>query len=510
MSLHQGILSARIVLLVLLASIFLWLVAGRPVSRRLRIVIFGVLVGALLSYPNFGVFHPDHSGYRAGHIHYVDAFHYFMGAKYLPELGYSRLYEAAFVAGRELGAFGDVTHVRDLTSYTLRQVGSLDAQAVRGRFSKERWLTFKRDLVFFGPRIEVWRELLVDRGYNDPPPRALLLHLLVRWLPANTFTLTLLTSLDYVAVIAGFCVVWRAFGEIPAALALAFFSLSFFARFDWVGGSLLRWDWIAALLISVAAFARGFSRTAGIMLGYAVLARIFPIFFLVPLGIKWIQSRDAALARCLRSAVGGVLVVAVGLVAVGEERSFLSEFLSKLHVHGTDPFINSVGLGSVMVFGAAPWSAHPDGRVYVTEAAIVGARPAPYVLPLVSAVYLLVALPLILRARPLESVMYAVPLIFCAVSPTGYYYSFLVLLVLLPWQRGGRAHWVGLIEMALLTFLLAASYAFELASGEFLPLFYQVSIQLGVFFLFWLGFEYVRLGYVNHRVAAPPGPPPGG
>ena len=168
------------------------------------------------------------------------------------------------------------------------------------------------------------------------------------------------------------------------------------------------------------------------------------------------------------------------------------------------------GVGSVLVFGAAPWSANPDGRVYVTEAAIVGARPAPYVLPLVSAVYLLVALPLILRARPLESVMYAVPLIFCAVSPTGYYYSFLVLLVLLPWPRGGQADRVGLIEMALLTFILAASYAFELASGEFFPLFYQVSIQLAVFFLFWLGFEYVRLGSVKHRVAAPPRTPPGG
>jgi len=45
------------------------------------VVILATLGAALLSYSNFGFFH---MGW--GHIHYWDAFHYFMGPKYLPEL----------------------------------------------------------------------------------------------------------------------------------------------------------------------------------------------------------------------------------------------------------------------------------------------------------------------------------------------------------------------------------------------------------------------------------------
>jgi hypothetical protein len=44
---------------------------------------------------------------------------------------------------------------------------------------------------------------------------------------------------------------------------------------------------------------------------------------------------------------------------------------------------------------------------------------------------------------------------------------------------------------------MAATYAFEFASPELLPLLYQASIQMGLFFLVWVGFEYVRLGLVG-------------
>jgi hypothetical protein len=89
--------------------------------------------------------------------------------------------------------------------------------------------------------------------------------------------------------------------------------------------------------------------------------------------------------------------------------------------------------------------------------------------------------------------MYAVPLVFFALSPSGYYYSFLVLLVLLPWQAESTDN-VRVLGIALLTLNMAVSYAFELVSDGWLSLFYQASIQLGLFFVLWLAFEYVRLG----------------
>jgi hypothetical protein len=102
------------------------------------------------------------------------------------------------------------------------------------------------------------------------------------------------------------------------------------------------------------------------------------------------------------------------------------------------------------------------------------------------------ALPLILRARPLESMMYAVPLVYCAFSPAGYYYSFLVVLVLLPWHHG-TADRPRLLGMALLALVSAGGYALEIASDDFLPLFHGAATLIGVYFVAWLALEYARL-----------------
>ena len=449
-------------------------------------------VAAALAYPNLGFFHiRDRSP-----IHWHETFHYFMGPKYLPELGYRRLYEATWVAGRELGAFALVRQVRDLGTYALRDVATIDAAAVRARFSPARWRAFKRDLLVFGPRIDHWDALLQDHGYNDPPPRALLLHGLVRWVPAAPATLGVLTSLDYVFMLIAFWAVRRAFGGLAASLAFAFLALSFFARFDFIGGSPLRWDWTAALLLGVAALARGAGAAAGLGFGYAVLARIFPVLFLIPLVVAWAQARlagarDVALGRCLAAAGALVLAVTLALVALPATRELSQEFTAKIERHNRGVYTNNVGLGSLIVFHRTPWVERPDGTVFAPHEAALAARPAPWVLPAAGALYFLAALPLILRARPLESVMYAVPLVFVALSPSGYYYSFLVLLVLLPWHDGVPDP-VRLTAMGLLALLGAAGYVLEIASADLLPLFYNASIQLGLFFVVWLALEYVR------------------
>jgi hypothetical protein len=227
-----------------------------------------------------------------------------------------------------------------------------------------------------------------------------------------------------------------------------------------------------------------------------VLARIFPALFLFPLLVKWLQGRlrgtpDSVLFRALAGAAAVLAVAAIGVAAIGDERSHLHEYGLKIERHREAGFVNTVGLGPLIATHTAPWSRGPDGRVYVAHGALLAARPSGRTIALASALYLLAALPLILRARPLESVMYGVPLVFCALSLTGYYYSFLVVLVLLPWGAG-RADPLRLVEMALLTAIMAVGYGFELVSDEMLPLFHAASLQLALFFVLWLGFEYAR------------------
>jgi hypothetical protein len=97
---YQGFRAARLQLLVLLGGELLWLGCGQavlavvPPGRVRRSHCGGRRLSELRHLPR-----------RMGTpVHYRDAFHYFMGAKYLPELGYTRLYDATLVAGRELGA----------------------------------------------------------------------------------------------------------------------------------------------------------------------------------------------------------------------------------------------------------------------------------------------------------------------------------------------------------------------------------------------------------------------
>jgi hypothetical protein len=455
------------------------------------VAIVALLALAAVGFVNFGFFH----ALPRQQIHYWDAFHYFVGAKYLPELGYTRLYEATYVAGRELGAFAGIERIRDLPTYQARDVRSIDAGAVRGRFTDARWRAFKQDLLFFGPRIPDWRRLLMDHGYNDPPPRALLLHALVRWLPATPLTLAGVTSIDYVLIAGALTLAARAFGPLAGTLTAASLLLSFFARFDFIGGSVVRWDWIAAVIAGAAAFARGAGATAGALFAYAAIARIFPVLLLVPLVVKWWQARrartpDRVLARCLVAATL-VMATAAAVVVLAAEPLSVAEFVAKIRRHGDSAFTNHVGLGTWLIFHAAPWNVFADGMRSVDPVALAAARPAWWILPLVSGLYLAAALPLILRARPLESAMYAVPLIWCAVSPAGYYYSLLVLLVLLPWSTGAPDG-VRLVQMALLAVLGAAAYGLEVYSDDALPLFHRASTLLALYFVVWLALEYVR------------------
>jgi len=191
MTTYQVVSIGRIAGLVALSALFLALATRRLSERRQRILVASVVVAAALSYPNFGVLH-EH-GDRHRHIHLWDTFHYFMGAKYLPELGYSHLYEATYVAGRQLGGFADATTVRDLTTDATLEGRTIDVDAVVARFSPSRWAAFVGDCRFFFEHIRQWPLPLNDHGYNDPPPRAWLLHLIVRNVPATSTSLTVMS-----------------------------------------------------------------------------------------------------------------------------------------------------------------------------------------------------------------------------------------------------------------------------------------------------------------------------
>ena len=82
-------------------------------------------------------------------------------------------------------------------------------------------------------------------------------------------------------------------------------------------------------------------------------------------------------------------------------------------------------------------------------------------------------------------------LIFLLLTPTNYYYSFLVVYFLVPFE-GGRLHPVDALKAAFLLALMIVANVFELQNPEMLPLYFKISISLAVFFAFSLVVDLCR------------------
>src|SRR5207248_2201161 len=136
-----------------------------------------------------------------------DQYHYYMGAKYFPELGYTNLYKCAVTAEDELGKehieFDRVAgqaerpgedidfrgemrdadkKVRDLGAEYADEAGGENLlvpvrhilehpEQCKNLFSPARWEKYKRDVEFY--RVvsgkQYWTDMQTDHGFNPPP-----------------------------------------------------------------------------------------------------------------------------------------------------------------------------------------------------------------------------------------------------------------------------------------------------------------------------------------------------
>lgn len=148
--------------------------AGRmDASARARLergVTVGLLLAAALSVATY----VDFGRFRYGtYVNEWDTYHYYLGTKYLAELGYDGLYEATVLADHESVHLFRGENVRDLRTYELvpTQVALESARRLRARFTPERWREFVADVAWFERRLPSDRLaiLLEDHGYNGSP-----------------------------------------------------------------------------------------------------------------------------------------------------------------------------------------------------------------------------------------------------------------------------------------------------------------------------------------------------
>lgn len=262
----------------------------------------GILgLGALLSvavYVDFGVF-------RYGtYLNEWDFYHYYLGTKYAPELGYDKLYGATLLADAEGGLRyrNPQNAIRDLSSAELVPAQSVAAQAGRylSGFDRERWHEFVADVTWFKQQLpaERWSILLVDHGYNGTPAWSFVVgglvsrHLSVR----AAWGRWLMLLLDPALLLATIAAVAWAFGRRTAFLMAIFVGTHYLMSWGHLKGALLRTDFAMCAALAVCLVKKKRYKLAGVLLGWAILSRIFPVFFLVGPGVLlvwgWFESRE--------------------------------------------------------------------------------------------------------------------------------------------------------------------------------------------------------------------------
>jgi len=315
------------------------------------------LIG-LAGWWNFFQFH------YPGFAHASETFHYYLGAKYFPELGYTGLYECVAVADAQAGLEPQALRrpLRDLVRNELTTTDAILADPARctARFSTERWGEFRHDVDFLRALVPARKWLLFqqDHGYNATPAWSLLGHALTRAAPVSAAQLRLLWALDPLLLLGLWAAAAWAFGWRPAAVAAIYWGTNPFSPYGWTGGAILRLDWLAAGVLGVALLRRERPAAGGALLALAAALRIFPGALAVGVGLgalgRMLRERRVALSPAERRFAAGALL---GLAVLGAVSSAVfggpgvwREFAERSRVQLATPLANHVGLVTLLSY----------------------------------------------------------------------------------------------------------------------------------------------------------------
>jgi hypothetical protein len=336
----------------------------RPlVPHRARVGLVLWLLVAGLSWTNFGRFNGRWT------VHHHDAMHYYLGARYARELGYTRLYHCVAVADLELDHWPIPLdrEARDLRNNLGLNIGDYlrGAEACRQHFSPARWRAFREDVGYFQGQLTpaAWNRWFMDHGYNATPVWSLLFgDGLLHDRPASARTLAALVHLDEVFYAALLLLCPWAFGLEAGALAALVMALGFPWVYLWVGGGLGRAPWIVLLVAAAGLSRRGRHTAAGLCLGVATALLAFPAALALGSAVTVAEAlarRRRVPREDLRVLTGMALAVGllVGAAAWRLGPELLREFLANSAKHTATVAINRVGLPGILAFLGLPQGA---------------------------------------------------------------------------------------------------------------------------------------------------------
>lgn len=412
-------------------------------GRERALAALGVL--GLAAFFNFGWF----SGGRF--LHVWDTYHYYVGAKYFPEMGHRLLYACTAVADAEAGLRRDVEGrtMTDLhTNLQIPTLGILEhPEECKARFTAARWQSFQHDVGWFRERMprEGWHKAQRDHGYNATPVWHLLGYALSNTGDASAAQIYGLVLLDLLLLLGAFAVLWRCFSWRVAAIAAIALGTYFPARIGWNGGAFLRYDWLFWMIAGLGALRRQRPMLGGAALAYSAMLRLFPAALFAAPALAALEQlrRTRRLERqSLRFFAGAALAVAVAVPpALAVSGDWGAGFVANTRKHSHTPLTNHMGLPTVLAY--RPGTSVQALREEVTQDELIprfkeerlaaGRRLRPVVL-----VVALAALWLLWRAAPLplwQGAALSLILVPIGLELTCYYYVFAVALAVLAARR---------------------------------------------------------------------------
>ena len=305
-------------------------------ARRLRFRRAALGALALLS------FCAGYDFFLSNQLHKHEFFHYYLGSKYSPELGYYGIYRCSMAAAFEQGfqERDPLFWVTDLRDNDTRMFWAIAPRSPRcdGAFSPERWEAFKTDVARFreilGPE---WRRVLADHGYNPSPVWTLIGRPLTAVFPVETSRLWLLARLDLALVVSLLAAIGWAFGFETMCLAAIAWGANANTGYRWIGDAFLRQVWLWAAMLGLCLLRKGRPAGAGALLTLSALLRIFPALFGFGYVLRelrlWLRSRTLTpgFRRFVVSALLTALVLVTAAAAVaGRGPGVYREFWGRL------------------------------------------------------------------------------------------------------------------------------------------------------------------------------------
>lgn len=325
-------------------------------GKRAWLVKAAIVLVAALSFARYTYLPPfGQLDVRPANLH--DFTHYFIGAKYFPELGYDRMYSCF----AEALAIPDDVPVRDLNTKIMSSAGQVRAAApCRPHFSDERWAAFQFDVQVLRNMMGGWkfRGFLRDHGFNPSPAWLLLAEPLAGTVSVSTGSVMLLGAVDVGLLGLAILALGWGFGAIPTAVATVILTTLPAAAPAWTIGSFLRWDWLLALSLAPVFLRRGYFAAAGAALGVAVALRVFPVIAVFFIGGFLLVQRfrsgsvDPGWRRFwIGLAASGLAILAMTAAVAGT--GAISAFSDNILRHAAKASSNDMGLRTVLAHLAA-------------------------------------------------------------------------------------------------------------------------------------------------------------